>query len=94
VRWPISLEDLHRDKGGGQEWEGDALDMLLTPATKSKLKAAGAGGVIKISGCNKMCSVCAAEPTDPLSKDAGKQSVRASPRRLEALMPHADEKRK
>jgi hypothetical protein len=65
--------------------DGDIVDLLVTPATKSKPR--GQEGTAKMSGCNKLWSVYAVDPT-------GEQSAGATPRRRGALLPpRAGEKR-
>jgi hypothetical protein len=64
--------------------------LLVTPATKSK--SWGQKGTVKMSGCNRLWSVCAADATGPVSRDAGEQSAGATPRRRGALLPHAQAK--
>jgi hypothetical protein len=58
--------------------EQDVVDLLVTPATKSKPR--GQEGTAKMSGCNKLWLVCAVDST-------GEQSAGAAPRRRGALLP-------
>jgi hypothetical protein len=74
-----------RTKEGGRKWEGDGVNLLVTPATKSKPR--GQEGIAKMSGCNKPWSVCAVDHRGPVSRDAGEQSAWATPRRRGALLP-------
>jgi hypothetical protein len=61
---------------GGCKWKGDVVDLLVTAATK----AAGQEGTARISDCNKLWSVCVADPTGPVSRDAAEESAGATPR--------------
>jgi phage terminase large subunit-like protein len=40
------------EKDGRRKWKGDAVDWLVTAATKSKPR--GQEGIVKMSGCNKL----------------------------------------
>jgi hypothetical protein len=64
--------------------------MLVTPATKSKPR--GQKGIVKMSGCNRLWSVCAADATGAVSRDAGEQSTGATPRRRGVLLLRAGQK--
>jgi hypothetical protein len=57
--------------------DGDTVDLLVTPATKSK--PWGQEGTVKMSCCKKLWSVCSVDPTD-------EQSAGATPRRRGALL--------
>jgi hypothetical protein len=48
---------------------------------------AAAGWTAKRSGCNKLWSVCAVDPTGPVSKDAGEQSPGPRPAVGESSCP-------
>jgi hypothetical protein len=85
VRRSISLEYLHKNKDWRRKWEGDAVDLLVTPATKSKPR--GQEGIVKMSGGNKLWSVCAVDARGPVSRDAGEQSAGATPHRRGVLLP-------
>jgi hypothetical protein len=67
------------------KWEGKIVDLLVTPATKSKPR--GQEGNVKMSDCNKLWQLCAVDTTGPLSNDWGEQLAGATPRRRGVLLP-------
>jgi hypothetical protein len=80
-RWSIYT----KTEDGGRNWNGDIVKFLVTPATKSKPR--GQKGTVKMSGCNRLWPVCAADATGPISRDAGEQSAGAPPRRRGVVLP-------
>jgi hypothetical protein len=48
----------------------------------------GQKGTVKMSGCIKLSSVCAADATGPISRDVGERSTGVTPRLRGTLLPH------